>query len=99
MSEHPEHEDKPSNTGCFLLFIFALPLPPMFLELVSAAGPNSPIVLAVGLGGFACGAALGAYVTVKMRRPLWLSCRWAIYGCIGMFLLTHIALAVVLGRL
>jgi hypothetical protein len=54
-------------------------------------------MLMIGLGGFAFGAALGAYVSVKiMQRPWWSSCRWAIYGLIGMCLPTFIFFAVVL---
>ncbi len=95
----PDHKDKRSNTGCLVLFLLALPLLNTFGFLMSRAGPYVPVVLMLGLGGFACGAALGAYVSVKtMQRPWWSSCRWAIYGLIGMCLPTFIIFAILLPR-
>jgi hypothetical protein len=68
-----------------MLFLLALPLLDAFGFAMSLAGPYCPLVFAIGLGGFACGAALGVYVSVKIkRRPWWSSCRWAIYGLLGM---------------
>jgi hypothetical protein len=93
----PDREDKRSNTGCLVLFLLALPLLDSFGMVMSLAGPYSPVVFMIGLGGFACGAALGAYVSVKIKqRRWWSSCRWAIYGLLGMCLPTFIIVAVLL---
>ena len=94
-AEMPDRKDKRSNTGCLVLFLLALPLLDAFGMLMSRAGRYSPVMLILGLGGFACGAALGAYVSVTIKkRPWWSSCRWAIYGLIGMCLATFIFFAV-----
>jgi hypothetical protein len=78
---------KRSNSGCLILFLLALPLVDVFGMVVSNAGPYAKAVFSFGLGGFACGAAVGAYVSVKiMHQPWWSSCRWAIYGLAGMCL-------------
>jgi hypothetical protein len=90
----PDQKDKQSNTGCLVLFLLALPLVDTFGMLMSLAGPYCPVVFIIGLGGFACGAALGAYVSVKiMQRRWWSSCRWAIYGLLGMCLPAFIIMA------
>ena len=90
----PDHEDKRGNTGCLVLFLLALPVLHTFAFLVSIAGPYSPVVLVLGLGGFACGAALGAYVSVALMHRSWRSsCLWAICGLIGMFLATAVIFA------
>ena len=90
-AEMPDRKDKRSNTGCLVLFLLALPLLDTFGMLMSRAGRHSPVMLILGLGGFACGAALGAYVSVNiMHQPWWASCRWAIYGLLGMSLPTVI---------
>lgn len=73
------------NSGCLFLFLFALPVLNTFGFLMALAGPYAPAVLVMGLGGFAGGAALGAYVSAKvMHQPWWSSCRWATYGLVGM---------------
>jgi hypothetical protein len=78
----PGHNDKLSNSGSFILILAVLLLsvlgifidPPMF-------------ALALGLVGFACGAMVGGYVSVKiMHQPWQSSSRWAIYGFVGMCL-------------
>ena len=93
----PGHKGKRSNTGCLVLFLLALPLLNAFGMVMSIAGPYYPVVLSLGLGGFACGAALGAYVSVTiMHQPWWSSCRWAIYGLIGVFVWTAIVYAFLL---
>lgn len=73
-----------SKLGCFVLFGLVLIVVDLFGILLSVAGQYWPYyldVVIVGLGAFACGAALGAYQSSKNnQRPWWLSCRWAIYG-------------------
>ncbi len=93
----PDPKDRRSNMGCLVLFLLALPLLDTFGLVMSLAGPYGPVVLMFGLVGFACGAALGAYESVKiMQQPWWSSCRWAIYGIIGMCLPFFIVYAVLL---
>ena len=88
------NKDKPSNSGCLVLLL-AIPLLDAFGVCMSSAGRYSPLVLTLGLAGFACGAALGAYLSAKTKPPTWWSsCHWAIYGLVGMFLPTIIILAV-----
>jgi hypothetical protein len=92
----PEHKGKRKNSGCVVLILLALPLFDTFAFIVSHAGPYAPTVLQLGLGGFACGAALGVYVSVKIKhQSWWSSCRWAIYGLVGMCLPAVIILYVV----
>jgi hypothetical protein len=67
--EMPDHKDKRSNTGCLVLFLLALPLLDAFGMFISNTGPYGPVMIALGLCGFACGAGLGAYVSVKMQQP------------------------------
>ena len=93
----PDHSDKRSNTGCLILFLLAMPVIDTIGFMMSLAGLYSRTVAMLGLGGFACGAALGAYVSVKIKQePWWSSCRWAIYGLLGACLTTSIAFQVVL---
>ena len=83
----PEHNGKRRSSGCLILFLLALPLLDMFGMLISMAGPDGPVLLRIGLAGFTVGAALGVYVSVKIKhQPWWAACRWAIYGLIGMCL-------------
>lgn len=97
--ENPDRSIKESNTGCLILFLLGLPLLDTFGFLMSNAGPYSSVLLGLGLGGFVCGGALGAYVSVKIKhRPWWSSCRWAIYGLIGVCLPTLILFAIVMRR-
>jgi hypothetical protein len=97
-AEMPGDKDKLGDSGCLVLVLIALPLLDILGMLMSRAGPYSPVMLTLGLGGFACGAALGAYVSVTViHRPWWSSCRWAIYGLIGMCLPTFILFAVLFG--
>ena len=86
-SAKDNQEKESSNTGCLLLFLLAIPLLDAFGLFISSAGPYNPVVFLIGLIGFASGAALGAYVSVKIRRRPWYSsCSWAIYGLFGMIL-------------
>ena len=95
----PDLKDKRNNTGCLALFLLAIPLLNHSGFAMSHAGPYCPLVSAIGLGGFACGAVLGAYVSVKIRqRPWWSSCRWAIYGLIGMCLPSFIIIVLLQRR-
>lgn len=95
--ETANHEDKPGNSGCLVLFLLAIPVVDTLGYLMSQAGPYSEVMLPIGLSGFACGAGMGVYVSVKVKRqPWWSSCRWAIYGLVGMCLLTFMAFAVLL---
>ena len=73
------------SSGCLALFVLALPVFNTFGFLMSLAGVYAPVVLVLGLGGLAGGAAVGIYVSVKVKqRRWWASCRWAIYGLAGM---------------
>ena len=88
-TRRPYHNHKRSNLGCLVLFLLALPVLDTFGFVASMAGPYGPVVHVLGLAGFACGAALVAYVSVAvMHRRWWSSCLWAICGLIGMFLAT-----------
>ncbi len=73
------------SAGCLVLFLLALPVVDSFGVLLSIAPPPyRPVIVVLFLVGFACGAVLGAYVSVNIkRRPWWSSCRWAICGLIG----------------
>jgi len=74
-----------------VLFLIALPLLDMYSMLLTLAGRYVLVVLVLGLAGFACGAALGGYVSVRIMREPWrASCRWATGGLIGMLLMTVI---------
>ena len=87
---------KRSDWGCLFLFLFSIPLLDAFGMLISFAGPYGPLILVVGLGGFACGAALGAYVSGKiMQRPWRASWYWAMCGLIGMTLSSVIVFLIV----
>ena len=98
--ETPDHEDERGCSGCLTLLLIALPLVDALGVLMSRAGPYAPVMGMVGFGGFACGAALGAYVSVRIKKQRWSSsCRWAIYGIIGMCLPAFILYAVLVGRL
>jgi len=93
------HTDKRGMKGWAVLILLALPLLDAFGMLTSMAGPHGPVVLGLGLAGFALGAVLGAFVSVKVKRQAWwASCRWAIYGLLGMCLLTFPWFAIVLRR-
>ena len=93
----PDHSDKQSNTGCLILFLLAFPVIDTIGVLIPLAQPYSQAVERLGLGGFACGAALGVYVSVKIKhKPWWSSCRWAIYGLLGACLIVIIAFQVVI---
>jgi hypothetical protein len=92
-----DENEKRHSSGCAILFLLALPLLDTFGMLMSYAGPYCPVVLIVGLVGFVCGAAVGAYVSVKVKHsPWWSSCRWAIYGLLGMCLPVLIASSIIL---
>lgn len=92
----PNHSDKQSNSGCLILFLIALPAVDAIGVLIGMAGAYAPVAAGVGLWGFVCGAALGAYVSVKIKKKSWWSsCRWAIYGILGALLTSGITLQVV----
>lgn len=86
---------RPGNSGWLSLAVVALPVLNTFGVLMSLAGPYAPVVLVMGLAGFGGGAALGVYVSVKvMQRPWSASCRWAIYGLVGMLVPPCLFLAI-----
>jgi hypothetical protein len=96
-SDVRDDSDKQSNTGCLILFLLAMPVIDTIGGFTSVAGPYSQALGMLVLGGFACGAALGVYVSVKVKkRPWWSSCRWAIYGLLGALLTSMIAVYVAL---
>jgi hypothetical protein len=93
----PDHSDKPDDMGSTILLVLAIFVIDTIGVLMPQAGPYSQTVAMLGLGGFACGATLGAYVSVKIKRKhWWSSCRWAIYGLLGACLTVFIAVQVVL---
>jgi hypothetical protein len=76
----PNHNDKQSTPGLFILILALLSLgalgvfvdPPVF-------------AVALGLVGFACGAVVGGYVSVKIMHQPWQSSScWATCGFVGM---------------
>jgi len=89
----------PGGLGCLvLLFTMAL-LDALGMVMAIAGRRYSHIVAMLGLAGFACGALVGAYVSVKiMKQPWWSSSRWAIYGLIGICVPTCILAALFLTR-
>jgi hypothetical protein len=92
----PDQVGKRGNSGCLISLLLAIPILDAFGYQVSLAGRYGPNVILFGLCGFACGALLGAYVsTIIKHQHWWASCRWAIYGLIGMFLLAGIGYYVI----
>lgn len=78
-------KDKRNNSGCAALFLIALPLLDVFGVLISNSGPYRSVLYLLGAVGFAWGVAVGAIVSVKiMKERWWSSCRWGIYGLLGM---------------
>ncbi len=95
--ETPSRDEKRDSGGCLALVLLAPILLDTFGVLMCHAGAYSRVVFVVGLGGFTGGAALGGYVSVRiMRRPWWSSCRWVIFGLVGMCLSAAIAFTIVL---
>ena len=93
-ARRPDDNEKRSNIGCVVLFLLALPVLDTLGFVASIAGRYGPVVHVLGLAGFACGAALGAYVSVAiMHRRWWSSCLWAISGLIGMSVATAVIFA------
>lgn len=96
--ETPAEPDKLSGMGCLVLWI-VLP----FLDLcavILSRGPYQTAMLILGLVGFAAGAGLGGYVSVRvLHKPWWSSGRFAIYGLVGTCLFVLISYAILVGRL
>lgn len=91
-------KDKENGPGCLVLFV-CVPLIDAFGVVASYTGPYHLVMRMFGLGGFACGVVLGAYVSARiMQQRWWSSSRWAIYGLVGMCLATLISFAVVTRR-
>lgn len=89
MEGNPEKD----TAGCLVLILLVVMLDGFGVAL-SHAGPYCPVVFALGLVGFASGAAVGAYVSVKIKQKRWwASGRWVLYGLIGMCLLAFISVA------
>lgn len=88
----PAPNAKRNNMGWLLVVLLTPGVIDLFECTVARAGPYSPVVFALGLGGFVGAAALGAAESVIIvQRPWWSSCRWAIYGLFGILLVTFIA--------
>jgi len=92
----PGQSEERSTLGCLILFLlFGMPIVDTLGVFVGYVATYGPLVPWLGLGGFICGAALGAHLSAKTTPPTWWSsCHWAIYGLIGMLLPVLIALAV-----
>ena len=87
---------KRGRSGLAALFLVALPVLDVLAVIVSGAGQYKPLVLALGLIGFAGGASVGAWISVKiMHQRWWSSCRWAIFGLVGTLVPFVLALAAV----
>ena len=92
-----DRNEKRDSGGCLALVLLAPLLLHTFGVFMCFAGVYSQVVFVVGLGGFTGGAALGGYVSVRItRRPWWSSCRWVIFGLLGMCLSAAIAFTFVL---
>lgn len=77
------------GSGCGVLFLIAILVVDTLGVLVPATGPHADVVTILGFVGFAFGAVLGAYVSVKIKKThWWSSCRWAIYGLLVACLFT-----------
>lgn len=88
-----DSNEKKGNSGCLILFLLAIPLVDAIGVMMPAAGPYANVVALLGWCGFACGAAVGAYVSVRIKKQhWWSSCRWAIYGILGMCLFALISI-------
>lgn len=88
--------DKQGNWGCLILFFLLFPVTYVIGVFIDNAGPYTPAVAMLGVVGFVGGAALGAYVSVRNKHePWWSACRWAIYGLLGVCLMTFLAFHVV----
>jgi hypothetical protein len=71
--------NKRGSMGCLILFLLVL-----LGFLLPMARPNDHAAAILAMGGFIIGAALGAYVSVRVKRKPWYSsCRWAIYGLVA----------------
>lgn len=89
-------DDTQSNMGCVILLLLVVSLLDIANVLIMRAGRYCPVAFVVSLGGFACGAALGGYMSVRIEHKPWFSSgRWAIYGLIGMCLAAGIVSQVV----
>jgi hypothetical protein len=79
----PDDNEKRSNSSGLIPFLLALAMLCLFVMFI----PNVLAVLVCALVGFTCGAAVGAFVSVKIiHQPWWSSWRWVIYGLVGMCL-------------
>jgi hypothetical protein len=95
-----EQNGKRGCSGCAALFLIALPVLDVYVVLMSHSDPYTPVLCSLGAAGFVCGVVTGAFVSVKiMKDRWWSSCRWAIYGLVGMlFLPALLIFAGFLGR-
>jgi hypothetical protein len=85
--------------GWAVLVLIALPLLDTVAVLATRAPSYSRVILWIGLVGLVLGAALGAFVSVKVKRQAWWSSsRWAIYGLLGYCILAFALFGVVLRR-
>jgi hypothetical protein len=90
-------DDKGSSIGCLILLLLVVPLLDIASVLIMRAGRYCPLAFVASIVGFACGAALGAYVSVRIKHAPWFSLgRWAIYGLLGMCLAAAIASQVII---
>lgn len=98
-TDSQKDDGKPSNLGCLILTLLAVFTLDSVNVLVMGAGQSRNVVYLISVGGFACGAALGGYVSARTKRRPGLSLfYWAICGLLGMCLAAGIASQVVILR-
>jgi F0F1-type ATP synthase membrane subunit a len=81
-----DHNEGQRDWGCLTVLLLTIPMIDAFGAMLSNAGELALVVLALGLGGSACGVAIGCYLSAKVERSWWSSWRWAIYGLMGLCL-------------
>ncbi len=84
---------QPKKRGCAILFVPTL----IVIDIVGmlSAGHHSAVASSLGIAGFVCGGALGAYYSVKANpQSRWSLSFWVLFlGLIGtmtMFIITYI---------
>jgi len=102
MSEQPACGDRSDDevkrndggSGCLVLILFGIPVLDTLGFVASTVGPYAWWVLSSGVGGFACGAMMGARAAKKNPRARWASIYWALYGLGGLIAAAFLALVI-----